>query len=323
MDKPNTTKNGFSRKFSVTITPLRVATMDIKNPRIAGISADDCFLYTIDQPDISVFDKRLEKSSFLRVPLTKSTLKLRVFVDFPKIYISNSKSSDFYIYDYNTEEKISYSLKYRTGEYSVLPNKTIVGVYLNASEMGTYREIGIFDLKTDSFYMNKKGGLSKVYDGGFYQDGMLHYDVFNDLIVYIFRFRNKVLAFDSALNISFSFSTIDTFSTTQLKILKERNKSDNKLWNYTLAKPPRSVNNKSCVADGYAFVCSYVKADNENLSAFDKNSVVDVYRIIDGEYAGSFYIPHHEGKPLSDFIVTDNKLLVVYDNNLSLFQVII
>jgi hypothetical protein len=89
----------------------------------------------------------------------------------------------------------------------------------------------------------------------------------------------------------------------------------------TLAAPPSFVNKGCSVSGNWMFVHSNLLAKNEQPNAFDDASVIDVYRMSDGKYLFSFYVYDYWGtKPMREFKVMGNKMVVVYDNLVRIFE---
>ena len=49
-------------------------------------------------------------------------------------------------------------------------------------------------------------------------------------------------------------------------------------------------------------------------------SIIDVYRVKDGRYQFSFYLPNVAGKKVNDFKVCGNKLITIYDQYLTVYE---
>jgi hypothetical protein len=68
------------------------------------------------------------------------------------------------------------------------------------------------------------------------------------------------------------------------------------------------------VDNGIAYIESKLKSDNEKLSDFQSNSVIDAYDLAKKQYLFSFYIPKTAKERIFDFKVNNRKLYVLYGN---------
>lgn len=157
--------------------------------------------------------------------------------------------------------------------------------------------------------------LQKQIDGKFCTDGMLLYDRELARIVYLYNYRNQYIVADTSLNLLYRGTTIDTVTYAQIATA---NISSDKT--YTMAAPPLSVNDASCVANGLLFVKSPLLSKNETEETFRRMSVVDVYDLKEGAYKFSFYVPKFDGKSFEEFKVSDNKLIVRYAQRIETYQ---
>ena len=87
-----------------------------------------------------------------------------------------------------------------------------------------------------------------------------------------------------------------------------------------MAKPPLLVNRLAAIWGNYIYICSCLKANNEDADSFNAYSVVDVYNRENGHYAFSFYLPSHQKNKISGFKIYNKKLVAIYANNLLVFH---
>ncbi len=153
--------------------------------------------------------------------------------------------------------------------------------------------------------------LEQQGDGIFSTDGMLIKSARSARIFYISYYRNQFLCLDTNLNLLYKGKTIDTVSQAHIKVSMV--KSQNEL---TLSSPPLFVNLKSACNDKYLFIQSGLRADNEVDAVMEKASVIDVYRIVDGQYVFSFYIGDFDNEKMRDFRVVGNTLVAMFDDYL-------
>jgi hypothetical protein len=156
--------------------------------------------------------------------------------------------------------------------------------------------------------------LDHMHDGGFNSDGMLHYNDSLKCLIYLMYYRNEIYSLDTNLNLIARNNTIDTFTTSNLKIIGDSQKG------FTLGAPPRIINRYSCLWGRKLFVCSNIKSDNETHQEFSSQNVIDVYQLPEANYLGSFYLPFHNGIPATDFKVLKNNIIVAYKNEIEVYK---
>ena len=146
-------------------------------------------------------------------------------------------------------------------------------------------------------------------DGLIASDGLLNYDSNSHRLIYLYFYKNKFLCLDTTLHLIYTGNTIDTIARVNTKYAARTQNGFTTLTNVT---PKRTVNNQCCVTNGLLFSNSYLKADNEHPSDFSSNDVIDIYRIVDGKYIGSFYVPKVAGHHLLKFKIENSVLVVLY-----------
>jgi len=195
------------------------------------------------------------------------------------------------------------------------------GVFLNDSVF-IYQS---YDNKKKIQYLNKwicrEKGVKQVsiplgenQEGFFPTDGMSY--VFSDAsLIYLYRYKNKVIQLDTALNIIKSFNTIDT--NTFAKVSADYIKSQHKL---SMTAPPLTINNAGAVDGNLLYVKSPLIADNEVKRNIKDNDPIDIYELRTGKYLYSIYLPRENGKTARNFIVTKGMLIAFYESSILLFK---
>lgn len=151
-------------------------------------------------------------------------------------------------------------------------------------------------------------------DPGFSSDGLLRYDPTSNRLFYVSYFSNTFYSLDTNLQKVYTARTIDTIEHVQSSIDTVTEKGITKL----VPRYSREIVNKDFyTGDGYMFVLSGLRADNEKLESFNQNIVVDVYSSAGGHYTGSFYLPKGEAR-LSSLYYKNNLLIALYSNQRAL-----
>jgi hypothetical protein len=166
------------------------------------------------------------------------------------------------------------------------------------------------------FVERAPGLLEKQIDGLFCTDGMLHYNRNTNQLIYVYFYRNQFITMDTSLNLAYRANTIDPVAIARIKVAKIE--SQNTL---TLASPPYIVNRRSHTSGDLLFIHSEIKAKNEERHSFKKRSAIDVYRLHDGTYQFSFYIPQYKGYEMKEFKVFDSTLVAIHGHYLLTYRI--
>jgi hypothetical protein len=154
--------------------------------------------------------------------------------------------------------------------------------------------------------------------GGFETDGILLSDTVNHRIFFMEYYRNRFYCMDSSLQVLYIGHTIDTVTTNSITIKLTNIEGDDRLMPAT----PRPKVNKDCyISNEYLLAISALKADNEDADSFREKAVVDLYKLSDGKYAGSFYIPQVEGEKIKSLVVKNNLVVVLYKSRIASFHI--
>jgi len=152
----------------------------------------------------------------------------------------------------------------------------------------------------------------RVHDGGFSASGTLNFNKEKNLFTYINYYSDRIIMFDTNLNVTCYYKTIDTFQNYQVKAAPAYDK--NKLVGFTLIKPPFVINTASSISKDKIYVKSTVLSDEENEQLYLNNSVIDVYNYNTGNYISSFYVPKYKGESMRKFNVINNTLIALYQH---------
>jgi hypothetical protein len=165
--------------------------------------------------------------------------------------------------------------------------------------------------------LKKESGISQTYgDGGIITDGQLHVDYDSKGVYFMYYYRNLLLAFDTSLRSVRKFSSRDTVSSFQMKTGLVRN---GPTMAYTNITPANIINKANYVKDGLLYNMSTLKADNESDAFFSGHSVIDVIDLKNGRYLGSINFPTFDGRKISEFIISGNRLIALYTNSIVIY----
>jgi len=160
----------------------------------------------------------------------------------------------------------------------------------------------------------KEEDISEIHgDGGIVSDGRLHFDTETKKLYYIYFYKNMVLSFDTSLNVSNRFSSIDT--TRSFKIRTGLVKNGGSVA-YTNITPANIINRTNYVEKGLLFNMSALRADNETDKFFSSHSILDIIDLKNGRYLGSISLPLFHDRKVSQFIISNNRLICLYANSI-------
>jgi hypothetical protein len=157
--------------------------------------------------------------------------------------------------------------------------------------------------------------LQKQVDGVFCVDGTLFLNKDFNLLLYVYFYRNQYIVMDTSLNLLFRANTIDT--NTHSKIKSDSIKSENSL---AKSRQSKLVNYTSAASFQWLFINSQILSENETIQSFKENSVIDIYNLIDKKYKFSMYIPNYSGIKMETFQIYKNKMAVLYDHYIVLYD---
>jgi hypothetical protein len=153
--------------------------------------------------------------------------------------------------------------------------------------------------------------LQTQLDGIFDVDGSLHYDKEMKYIVYVHRYRNEFIVAKENLKLEYRGNTIDTISKVQIGLREVKTKQLK-----TFSEPPLIVNKMSAVSNGILYVNSSIPGKFDNLNLWSQASIIDVYDLKDKSYQASFPIYKMGKHKMKSFIVTENKVFVLIENQI-------
>ncbi|MFH6961666.1 DoxX family protein [Flavobacterium plurextorum] len=162
--------------------------------------------------------------------------------------------------------------------------------------------------------------LEKQVDGIFDTDGIL--TTGNNSAYYIYYYRNEIIQFNTELQLTKRFTTIDTLSKARIQVGHISSQKTTKL-----SAPPIVVNRLVAIDGNNLFVNSPRIGRYEDDEIWQHADVVDIYDIPTGTYLSSFYVYRQKGKGLSAFRVRNGtffgltgNLLISYKLDKKLFE---
>lgn len=309
MGNPNSSLNGFNRKFIKTEMNL-VNEFILNNARyqIAGAEGNKIYLETPKAGDLTVLDlsNNTTTGEKINIPvIDKLEPAFSTSVRYPEIYITGTNARKF----------IRGNLETGRAEIFDIATGPVLSTEVIDDNNAIIRcvDTTTFDLKFHkiNFKTNEISGTANVSpvksDDMFAYDGKLSFDRASNKFWYVNYYCNGITTFDSTLKL-IRLNSIDTMSTPRAPVVHTTGSITHK-------KPPVSVNKGSFVYKGRLYVHSALRGDNEEL--LTEKTVIDMY---EPAYRGSFYIP----VPSHDFVqaefLDDGRLAVLLKDRVLVYR---
>jgi len=308
-ERPINEKNGFMRKFvGASLDTMGVMLREKNVTAAIGATEHQIFFQTNTPGKLFITDKHLGNEhyfSFDLVPDKKLSSLFFCAIDSPVVYVFAANVPAVFTGNLNTKSITRHLLPgtIYTRSAVVSPSNFMFRGFDKAR--GASNQVFLKGGLENNIIQWENGVSEKHNDGGIITDGLLHYDSLTHLLAYINFYRNLFLCLDTNLNLVYKGHTIDTFRTVATRNLPGEQR-------YSGGKPSRLINWENCVADGLLYNNSWIKSDNESIDNFKRNSVIDVYRLSDGQYEKSFYIPAFKGERLYRFWIFGDRIIVLY-----------
>jgi len=307
---PNQNNNGFVRTWLPDyVSPLDTQKMDFPIKHISGATIGQLYFSGNDPRWVVVTSHSLDVVDTLlfAIEQTPSLSAPNITIDSPNVYMYASSIS-FFIAG-RTDTSFLDTLRLLTPQFTrfaqMSPDKLLIRGLDSTLTKQVFSQI---DCQTGRI-LKQAEIIASQSDGGFGADGYLRFDPASQYAFFVQTFQNRFFCIDSNLNIKYTGSTIDTLSTNSAAIEVVKQKDKIKLMSTT----PRQMVNKDCfVGNGFLFVVSSLRADNESLKDYNKHTTVDLYKITDGQYFGSFFIPNLDNGKAIEMKVFNDLLVVLY-----------
>lgn len=307
-------KNGFNRRLLFSaLTPRKEITLPVKLIKLIG-RQDGKLLFQEDTPyEIVSTGSLLDSIQRIKIPLAPDQNLGRSIYMYMKdhlIYIACRNVPGFIIYDLRSGNLYNHTVKnYYNQEAIFLPEQFIVRAKDLTTQSHRFVKLNLQqqDVIAEDHFSDRK------IIGGFKTAGILYYDTATQQACYTYLYQNGFICMDTNLNLTLKARTIDTITNREVKIARVAS-------SLTMKQPPQEVNYIGDVFAGRLFLQSMLKADNEYELDFTENTVVDIYGLKTGAYAGSFYIPAYKGHKALHFKVIDNNLYALYGKTIVLYD---
>lgn len=319
--KPVIQKNGFRRKFLYSnLTFINARRREKEIVAIAGTTKGHIYFQTASPDKLYCTDSNLNDAKFIALNVPENEVIKSRFdcaVDSPLVYLFPGNWPGVFKTDLNSGNIVGYRFPTAIYTRSALLSSTSITVRGFDTTIKTPDQIFIKGNFVTGNLVREKNISNRSGDIGISTDGLLHYDSSIHLLVYVFFYKNGFLTLDTSLNLLYTAHTIDTFQTVQTEAGSIQSAKEVV---YTTTAPSRFINMENCVSEELLFNYSLLKADNETERNFEENGTIDVYRLRDGFYIGSFYLPLYKKEKIERFCVFGDKIIVLYKANICIYS---
>lgn len=293
---PNRVANGFERKFlPIEATIIHQLEFATAVRELAGIKGDSLFLVTGEAGKIYITDSTLRKPStvLLDDPKIENIIpRFYTTVRYPEVYIFGGNATSYAVGDLQTKKTTKHTLNLN-GLFSnpiLIDDNIILQITDNDTRSARFAKIGMGgEIQLKESNLSKGSG-----DAGLVYSGLLKYDPVGKRFVYVHFYDNGFDVFTPDFELLYKGHTIDTTYTNPTKVAI--NGKD-----ISYKTPPIRINSYAAIHDGHLYVSSKLLANNEERKEFFKHTVIDQYKLDDGSYVGSFYMPNVDNQPITQF----------------------
>jgi hypothetical protein len=308
-------KNGFNRRLLFSaLTPQKEITLPVKVTKLFG-RKDGRLYFQEDKPyEICTTNLLLDSVQTFKVPIPSDKnlgRSIQMFMKDQLVYIACRNVPGIMTYNLKSGSLYYHTLKNYFNQEAIFAADQFI---LRAKDFTSqsHRFVKLNLQQQDS--MPEDNFSDRKVIGGFKTAGILYYDTATQQACYTYLYQNGFICMDTNLNLTLKARTIDTIRNRDIKIARVGS-------SLTMKQPPQEVNYIGDAYGGRLFLQSMLKADNEYELDFTENTVVDIYSIKTGAYAGSFYIPAFKGQQALHFKVIDNNLYALYGKTIVLYNI--
>lgn len=313
---PYKQKNGFNRKFYHIILTRQCSFEPGKNDIVAicGNTPSGYYFQTGSANSLIYTNHDFKTKKQVTFPIKINDFlnsNFTTYVDSPSIYIFLHNTNKIVIYNISNRKHsvVQLPCSIYTRETITSPSNIIIRGFDNSHPK--YQSFIKADILHNVF--DAKSFFTESEDAGFSTDGLLQHDTASGIVTYMFFYKNGIYCTDTGIHVSYLIPTIDTIRSSRVQFGRTVSKDKTHIA-YSNLSPLIFVNLECSQHKGLLYISSALKADNENLSDFKNNSVIDVYSLKLKKYEGSFYLPSYKGEKVFRFKVFDDTIVAIYKN---------
>lgn len=277
----------------------------------AGQDRENIYLGNTTAPlNLTVVKKDLSSFSKFRIPLDSKSHQfksLRVVVN-PPVY---------YIYDGTVPVIYKGSLKQGDSLQTVSSNQMYFdqlniiseNSFLFRSQSSTYKTFVIGTYQDHKIHLNYD--ILKTQNPGYIEnDGLLISDSDKKNLIYLYYYKNEFVVLSSITDQHSKFKLI-SFNKGQKTQMVKLPDGSHKIKNVM----QQSVKSAT-VAGNHLFVNSNAKATHDGIMQWNKASIIDLYKINQQYYAGSFLVPDSVGEKVKEMLIDGEFIYILIGNEI-------
>lgn len=314
--KPTKINSDFNRSFISADLKLKSVMANQGIARLSGYTNRHLYFQTKDPSLIVTTDYSLNVMNKITLNIPNNgrmSSGFTTYVDSPYISVLAGRASVVIKTDMHKDINEVYKTPFKIYTRSVKISPTSYIVRGVDTTVRAFDQI-IMKINPNVASVSREKNISEVNgDAGLSTDGMFSYDSINHLIIYTLFYENKFICIDTNLNVIYKTKTVDNTKHYPIKSTINRNV-------LTAATPKQIVNNHALINNGWLFINSGIKANNENRDTLNHNSIVDIYDIKSGKYKGTFYVPEYNGEKMRRFDIVNKNLIAIYRSNVVLYH---
>lgn len=304
--------NNFTRRY-IPHALEESKELNIKYNSFYFIGQDNKNIYlgnTTAPLNITIVKKDLSSFSKFRIPLNTNSHSF-------KNLTVTWKTPNYYIYDgtvpviYTGSLEKTDSLKTVSFGEMYFDQLNVISdtIFLFRSQSSKFKTFVIGEYKNHK--VNLKYDLLGTQNSGYIKnDGHLISDLEKKSFIYLYYYKNEFVVFDSLLNQKNKFKLI-SFKKEQKTEMVKLSDGSSKVKN-----PLQQTVKNSTVSKNLLFVNSNSKATHDGIMQWNKASIIDMYKINQQYYSGSFLIPDRHGEKVKDMLIADQYLYILIGNEI-------
>lgn len=311
--------NAFTRRYPPhPINRLYEINVGFNSYYVAGFEGDDVYLGNHTAP------KHLLQINLV----TKDSSHLRIGFQTKNLPFRNLRIALYPPYFFIMDGTSPFVLRGEIGKWMAKPWIQNAGYYLKAMPIDSNKVylstvstslnrtvLGVLEKKDKPQLELNPDLLTKQIDGIFDSDGTLLFDSGSNTLGYAYLYRNELHIMNTDLNLIKKLKTIDTITTSQIKVT-----TDSVDHISQLKAPPLVVNETAVLYGDLALVHSPRLGKNEPEHMLKEASIIDVYNWRKDTYEFSFYIHDTENAKVKKFQLYDKWLVALMGKSISVYQ---
>ncbi|NML21082.1 hypothetical protein HHL16_09370 [Pseudoflavitalea sp. G-6-1-2] len=315
---PNERPNGFVRYWQPGVLSTSYS-VPVAAPleNIAGYTQNHVY-FSVPNPQwivsLDIAKKEMDTISYgMQMPVDDIGVRTTI-VDSPHVWLFAQNVPGVYRGMLGKNQLSGTRLPYVFTRSEVISQESVVLRSVDTSlEKQTFQKVNAINgrvIAETSLFSDQK-------DGGFDRDGFLNYDSATNRIYYLEYYRNQFYCMDTNFNLIYTARTIDTISSQQIEIKEVKIGGEERI----MPVSPRIQVNRNCfIGNDMLWVVSGLKSDNQSYGDFRSNVPIDMYRLKDGKYMGSFNLPRIGIIRPKSLAAAGDNLIALYEKEIRLFQ---